>query len=129
MCFSAAPLVPWETLETPRQCCLQLFVWFSPLLPAAVLFSWLHGVSFPAESIFSYCYLGICDSSELGGTGKIGNLGRIILQKTCSSDFSMQKTLCPLAGQWQKQSLHQSCGGCNWEWEHSNSQSLKASSL
>lgn len=70
--------------------------------------------SAPCCCIISYCCLGVCDSSDFGGTGKIGNLGRIILQKTCSSVFSNQKTLCPRGGQWWKQSLHQSCGGYNW---------------
>lgn len=73
-------------------------LWFSPLLPAAVLSSWLHGVSVPAENI--YCCLGICDSSAFGRTGKIANFGRIILQNSCSSVFSNQKILCPLPGQW-----------------------------
>lgn len=77
----------------------RLFDWFSPLLPAAVLSFWLHGVSVPAENIF-YCCLGICDSSAFGRTGKIANFGRIILQNSCSSVFSNQKTLCPLPGQW-----------------------------
>lgn len=45
----------------------------------------------PAESIFSHCYLGFYDSPGLGGTRKISNFGRIILQENCSSAFPGRK--------------------------------------
>lgn len=90
----------WEVLGTPKQCCLQLSVFFFSLLLYYLPACMEAQMAVPAESTFSNCYLGIYDSLLTSGEQeKLVIFRGIILRKTCSSTFPSQKTLCAPPGQ------------------------------